>query len=427
MKFLRPYKYFATLAVILTLAFFFVISSTNASEIDDLRARIEDRNNKIQAIEAEITKYQQELAKTEGESLTLQNTIKSLNISRNKYLQEIKLTENKIQALGLEIKKISYNIEDKESKIEQSSDAIALSIRKINEITGESLFATVLKYNKLSDYFGGVSDLETLQKGLGDAIKALSSLKDALEKDKDKAEVGKSLLISYNDDLKDQKKIVENNKAEKNRLLAMTKNKEAAYKKLIEEKVANKKQFENELFLYESELKIKIDPSLIPSAGKGVLFWPLDLIYITQRFGKTVDAKILYVSGSHSGVDFRASIGTKVKSVLSGTVEATGDTDKTCPNASYGKWVLLKHANGLSSLYAHLDIISVSKGESLITGDKVGYSGNTGYSTGPHLHLTIFATQGMKIGSLPSSSCKGAIYTIPVADPKAYLNPLDYF
>lgn len=426
---MKYHKYFATLILLLAfgLLFAFFYNGALASEIDDLRAKIEDRNIKIQAIEAEIAKYQQELAKTAGESLSLQNTIKTLNISRNKYLQEIKLTESKIANLNLEIKKISYSIEDKESKIDQSNDAISESIRKINELTSEPLFATVLKYNKLSDYFGGVSNLESLQVSLKESIQALLNLKNSLEKDKNKAEKGKSLLLSYNSDLKDQKKIVENNKAEKDHLLIITKNKEAEYKKLIEEKIVNKKQFENELYLYESELKIKIDPSLIPSAGKGVLAWPLDSIYITQKFGKTIEAKTLYVSGSHSGVDFRAPVGTKIKAVLSGVVEAIGDTDKTCPNASYGKWVLVKHSNGLSSLYAHLDVISVNNGESLITGDKIGYSGNTGYSTGPHLHLTIFATQGMKIGSLPSSSCRGKIYTIPVADPKAYLNPLDYF
>lgn len=429
MKKLRPNKYFATLIVVAMFGLIFASFTTNseAAEIDDLRAKIEDRNAKIKAIEEEIAKYEIELAKTAGESLTLQNTIKSLNTARNKYLQDIKLTENKIAGLNLEIKKISYSIEDKESKIDQSSSAMAESIRKINELSGTSLFATVLKYNKLSDYFNGMSRLEDLQTGLKESIEELTDLKSSLEKDKGEAEKGKSLLISYSSDLKDQKKIIENNKAEKDRLLAITKNKEAEYKRLIDEKNANKRQFENELYLYESELKIKIDPSLIPTAGKGVLAWPLDSVYITQQFGKTVDAQRLYVSGSHSGTDFRASVGTKVKAVLSGTVWATGDTDLTCRNASYGKWVLIKHANGLSSLYAHLDVISVQPGQSLITGEKIGYSGNTGYSTGPHLHLTIFATQGTRVGTLPSSACRGKSYTIPVADPKAYLNPTDYF
>lgn len=420
-------KYFATLVILIILAIFSHIDYLEASEIDTLKAQIADRNNKIDQIEAEIAKYQAELAKTSGESLTLQNAIKTLNISRNKYLQDIKLTENKIQTASLKINQMSYEILDKESKITQNNKAVGESIRRLNELSNESLLATVLKYDTLSDYFGQVTNLEKLQSNLKESIDLLHGLKSDLQVAKTESEKNRQHLVSFKDDLADQKKVIENNKAEKDRLLAVTKNKEAEYQRLINEKIANKKQFESELFEFENQLKIKIDPNLIPTAGKGVLSWPLDAIFVTQQFGKTVDAKKLYVSGSHSGTDFRAAVGTKVKSVLAGVVEAVGNTDATCPNASYGKWVLIKHANGLSSLYAHLDVISVTKGQNIATGEKIALSGNTGYSTGPHLHLTVYASQGVKVSSLPSNACKGAIYTIPVADPKAYLDPMSFF
>ena len=88
------------------------------------------------------------------------------------------------------------------------------------------------------------------------------------------------------------------------------------------------------------------------------------------------------MSGTHNGVDFRATIGTPVKSAGNGVVEGVGDTDAVCAGASYGKWVFIRYDNGLASTYGHFSVISVKEGQRVKTGDVVGYSGNTGYSTG---------------------------------------------
>jgi len=98
---------------------------------------------------------------------------------------------------------------------------------------------------------------------------------------------------------------------------------------------------------------------------------------------------------------------------------------------SYGRWVLIKHNNGLTSVYAHLSASIVEVGQSLKTGDIIGYSGGTpgvngsGYSTGPHLHLGLFASQGVEIRQFTTSKhCKHTF--VPIADLRAYLDPLAY-
>jgi len=86
--------------------------------------------------------------------------------------------------------------------------------------------------------------------------------------------------------------------------------------------------------------------------------------------------------------------------------------------------VLVKHQNGLSTLYAHLSRISVAKGDSVSTGDAVGLAGSTGYATGPHLHFTLYLSESV---TFKQYSCKnGRAVTIPIAAPNAYLNPLSY-
>jgi len=86
----------------------------------------------------------------------------------------------------------------------------------------------------------------------------------------------------------------------------------------------------------------------------------------------------------HSAIDIVVSVGTKVKATNDGTVADTGY------NSVFGNYVILKHASGYQSLYAHLSQISVKEGSSISQGSIIGLSGNTGQSTGPHLHFSIF-------------------------------------
>ena len=139
-----------------------------------------------------------------------------------------------------------------------------------------------------------------------------------------------------------------------------------------------------------------------------------------------IDGSYMYVVGTQNGVDFRAAASTPVKAALDGIIVGVGDTDRVCPGASYGKWVLIKHANGLSTVYAHLSLSKAITGETVKTGQVIAYSGNSGYSTGPHLHLTVYATQGARVGEYAFKSCAGAKITMPLISVDAYLDPLIY-
>jgi murein DD-endopeptidase MepM/ murein hydrolase activator NlpD len=118
--------------------------------------------------------------------------------------------------------------------------------------------------------------------------------------------------------------------------------------------------------------------------------------------------------------------------VADGTVEGTGDTDKTCSKASFGKWIFIRHNNGLSTAYGHLSMIKVSEGQTVTKGEMIGYSGNTGHSTGPHLHLTVYASNGVngeegaRVTERPSTGCSGKVYRMPLAPVNSYLDPLLY-
>ena len=421
-----PLKQKITAIVILSLfalAFFRLATADTAS---DLKNKINDSNNEITKLEQQIKDYQKQLDDLGNQADSLKVSILKLDITRKKLAADIKVTENKISATNLVIEKLSLDIGNKEEKINQGKLAIAQGLREINEADLRSILENLLSQNNLSDMWNEVEALKSVHSQVRNQIEDLKSVKADMESNKQEAEKAKRDLVSLKSELSDQKKINDQNTAEKNRLLKETKNKESNYNKILKETIAKKDAFEKDVRDYESQLKFILDPSRLPKEGSSVFSWPLGNIRVTQFFGATVDAKRLYVSGSHNRVDFAASIGTPVKAVSGGVVLGSGDTDLTCPRASYGKWILVQHANGLSSLYGHLSLIKVSQGQNVSAGDLVGYSGNTGYSTGPHLHLSVYASSGVQIKSLPSKSCGGRIYTMPVAPINAYLDPMLY-
>jgi murein DD-endopeptidase MepM/ murein hydrolase activator NlpD len=89
----------------------------------------------------------------------------------------------------------------------------------------------------------------------------------------------------------------------------------------------------------------------------------------------------------HNGVDFGAPIGTTVYAAMDGVVTLTKGGGGW--NGGYGNYIVIKHANGVQTLYAHLDSISVNKGDTVNKSDVIGRSGNSGKSTGPHLHFEV--------------------------------------
>ena len=405
---------------------FFTGMFVRADTVADLKEKIAERNSDIEALEKEIAEYQREIETTGKEAKTLLGAVLNIDLEQKKLSAQIKVTEARIGAVTLTIRELSEDITDKEQRIGGNRSAIAKAIRSIYEAEQTTLIEALLSGRTLAVFWERVDSLERFQSHVKTDLNETEKLKAGLEDAKKRNEKNRVQLVSLKGELKDRNELLAQSRRNKNALLAATKNKEAEYRKILAQKVAKRNAFEQELLQFESELRFAIDPSLLPPAGSGVLQWPLHAIKITQEFGDTAFARGgAYAGKGHNGVDFRASNGMRVLAALGGTVKGAGNTDTVCPGASYGKWVLIEHANGLSTLYAHLSLIKVSEGQEVATGETVGYSGETGYATGPHLHFTVYATQGVRIMNRKSAVC-GGTYRMPIADLKAYLNPLKY-
>jgi murein DD-endopeptidase MepM/ murein hydrolase activator NlpD len=88
----------------------------------------------------------------------------------------------------------------------------------------------------------------------------------------------------------------------------------------------------------------------------------------------------------HNGIDIAASVGTPIYASAAGKVIVSRSSGY---NGGYGNYVVISHSNGTQTLYAHLNSTAVAQGVSVVQGQVIGYLGNTGRSTGPHLHFEV--------------------------------------
>ncbi|NBE53167.1 M23 family metallopeptidase [Streptomyces boluensis] len=117
-----------------------------------------------------------------------------------------------------------------------------------------------------------------------------------------------------------------------------------------------------------------------PAAAADAFNAPVDDISISTAY-RTAGG--MWSSGYHTGTDFVVPSGTPVKAVGQGTVVSAGWS------GSYGNEVVIQHADGHYSQYAHMTSLNVASGQTVSGGQQIGLSGSTGNSTGPHLHFEI--------------------------------------
>lgn len=407
-----------------------VSSVAVAQSSDDLEDEIQNRSERIEELEEEINQYEGELQSTRQEQNTLEEAVSELDSSVNRISSQVQSTQSSISQTQSEISRIESSIQELENQMANNRAAVAEMIKVMQQSGNQSFVETLLSADTMSEAWERADQLQRLQGEVAKQMDTLRESKESLESEQAAVRERQEELASLREEYADQQAIVESQRAERAELLELTSQEASQYQQLITERQRQKEQFEAELRQFEEQLNARASGANI-SSGDVRFAWPLDNIVITQLFGGTEFARRnpgVYGRPFHNGTDFGAPVGTPVKAVAAGTVRATGNTDAINGCYSYGKWVLMDHPGNVSTLYAHLSQVSSSPGETYAQGERIGYIGNTGYSTGPHLHLTAYVQQDVdvvRLGDVKTrTNCAAA--EMPVAPLDSYLNPMEY-
>lgn len=382
----------------------------------DIQTQLKDRTEKLTQINQELQKTQSSLTQIQGQRSSLQREVNTLNTSIKQLNLNIQSDTLTAQQLADEISALEDQLVLIAASIENKKATVADLFRELQRNESNNIFEILLASKSLTESLAEAQSVGNLQDQLSIDVANLNNLSDQYSQKLDEITGKKKQVVLHQENLQNRKLIVQDQKHEQENVLAETKSQESLYQQKLQTLKDQQNALEDEITQIENQLRAGFNTGQLPAAGHGILSWPLASVRITQNYG---EKSYLYRGKPHNGMDLAASIGTPIFAAADGVVMAADNNDQgTFRRYQYGKYVLLKHANGLATLYGHMSRQVVFAGQSVKRGDLIGYSGSTGYATGPHLHFGVYWAASITLKSLPP-----AAGLVPVG---VTVNPADY-
>lgn len=371
-----------------SLVFSATTSTTISSEIKELDNSIKQKKAELDAIKKQQDSYKKLIQAKQAERSSLVN---QLEIVQNRTAEtELSLAQAKIdiETTNLEIQKTNLEILDQDKKISDNKSNLGTAIKLLSQEDGKSQLEILLLNNYLTDYLSQIKYLENINDKISDNLNDLRLTKDRLGNSREKLTANSEKLKQLRADLEATQIALENEKNTKGFLIDQTKNSESEYQKLLADAKQEQSSAASDILSLEKTLRDKVN-----SAGKDKItltsssfIWPVPSHSISAYFhDPSYPFRNIF---EHPAVDIRAPQGTPVKAVASGYVGRAKDG-----GLGYS-YIMLIHADGLSTVYGHISRIYVKDDDYVTQGQIIGLSGATpgtpgagSLTTGPHLHL----------------------------------------
>lgn len=300
---------------------------------------------------------------------------------------QIQDSEDKLEVLRNKVKELEVQIKEKESEITQTKrrqeeQETLLEKRLIAKYKNGkvSYWSILLNPSGFLDFFSNMHNIEKIAKIDSELIESIIEEKENLER-------AQSELLEKESELKTAKVEAEQENA-KLKSAKVVKNSELA-KLSEEEKQLQSKidEFNAAIKKADEEMKKQLDDSKdYVGSFSGTLSWPISTTsyawnIITSGYGKR-DQPTAGASTNHKALD----IGIRYQPIYA---PADGYVVTAQSVSGYGNFIMIKHSNSLYTCYGHLSSYNVSAGQTVKRGQQIAISGNTGVTTGPHLHFEV--------------------------------------
>ncbi len=354
----------------------FLVSALNVfavtkAQVDALKTKVAEAGKRKNELKNQLSGLTNDLS-------ALQKQISLLDSQIEAQQDEIDAQEELLTELTQMIADKTIELEESERQQAEQYDQLRSRLRYMVEHGTTSSLSILLSSDSFSDFLNRYEIIRQISLRDENLFEQLKAIRDKVLTDKRELEDTKK-------EAEDTKAQMEANKAELEAQM------EAKRKQMESIQLAQKnvKDAYAAMIETEDELMAQYKKAAAEYAAQstyvgGTFMWPLPAgnNVVTCKYGMRTHP----ITGKrklHTGVDLRAATGTKVYAANKGPVPTSGYS------SAWGNYIIISHGGGITTLYAHLSKRSVSKDDKVKQGDIIGYSGNTGYSTAPHLHFEI--------------------------------------
>ncbi len=327
-------------------------------QISEFKKMIESANGNIEAISAKVN--------------TVLNKIRDIDANLVKINQEIKVIESNIKTKETEIAKAKVEYDKKKNTFYEN-------LRSTYEKGGVDYTSVILDSSDLTDFININEYSRIIKEKEQEKINEIVAAKKALEVQKKDLEKIQSSLAGKKADIVAQKK---QQTIEQQKLASQ----KAYFASIAQKYKAELAKEEKELANINNKIKEAMKStgsSGLVYTGNGIFNWPVPS---SNRISSGFGWRSSPISGGgefHKGIDISASGGSTIVAADDGVVLIS------YYSSSFGNTVVINHGSGLMTLYAHMSARSVSSGQAVARGQRIGAVGSTGWSTGNHLHFQV--------------------------------------
>ena len=324
------------------------------SKITLLQDKLDNLEGQRSALQKEIDEISAKIKKTE---LEIAKTQKQIDAKQEEFREVYELYCQRLRAMYM-----SGNVTTLEIILESGWDMSSLLTRS------QMIKSVAEKDNETLD------DLNTKMQEITKQRQLLATKREELSADKATLDSQKAELQSAIDEISTAKSELDAEAAECNAAIRALNSQTAEMQELIETDRERLNAIEREI---QQAANAK-PPSGSYTPGTGSLGYPTSYRSISAGYPN-------YSSGAyHGGIDFPCPTGTPVHAADSGYVSLAKNL-----TYSYGRYIIINHGNGISTLYAHNSQLCVTEGQAVEKGDLIAYSGSSGNSSGPHCHFEV--------------------------------------
>lgn len=352
--------------------------SAMQDEIARRKATIDDINRKLDTYRAKIREYSSKSATLLSDIAMIENQVAMAEL-------DIAATQNEIESQNLEIMVVEERISDETARLERQRAMLSALLFTLHQQADRGAFASVLTAGSFHAAFDAVTQLEEVNAGIDRAVDATKQTRENLEVDKAEHELELATLVDLQTQLEERVTKLDMQRAAKEVLATQTASSEAEYRTLMSELRQEQQYIASQVAALQSSIEDKIAKADL-TGDASVLTWPLTGVITALFHDPSYPYRHLF---EHSGLDIAVPVGTSVGAAAPGYV-AWATTGR-----QYGNYVMIIHANGMATLYAHLMRIDVATDQFVARSQQIGLSGGkpgmqgAGLSTGPHLHFEV--------------------------------------